>query len=195
MMKRALVLLCLLLLLLPAAHAEEENTFTLTFLGDCSIGDSIQYRDYDVSYHTLLKEKGYDFPFANVKDILAADDLTIANLEVVFTTKRKPRADKSMNLIGDPDFVNVLTQGSVEVVNTANNHAWDFGSAGYHEMLGYLDAAEIPHFGTLYPTSEDGSDIYPIVEARGVKVGFMGFSYPQEYDRKRITNRIETLRE
>ena len=194
-MKRLLALLSILLMLLPAAYAEDADTLTLTFLGDCSIGDSIQFRDYDVSYHTLLAENGYDFPFANVKDILAADDLTIANLEVVLTTKRTPRQEKYMNLIGKPEFVNVLTQGSVEVVNTANNHAWDFGASAYHEMLGYLDDAGIPHFGTLYPTSDDGSDVYPIVEVKGIKVGFMGFSYPQESDRKRITKRIETLRE
>ncbi len=193
-MKRILAALLLLMLLVPAACARGES-ITLSFLGDCSLGDSIQYRDYESSYHAVLKEKGYAWPFSLVKDVLAADDLTIANLEVVLTTHTKVRQQKLMNLIGDPAHVNALTEGSIEVVGTANNHAWDFNSTGYHEMLGHLDAAGITHFGTLYPTSDDGSDVYPIVEVKGVKLGFIGFSYPQDYDRKRITNRINELRE
>lgn len=131
-----------------------------------------------------------------MKDVLAADDLTVANLEVVLTTKSAVRdKSKSINLIGKPEFVNVLKEGSIEIVNTANNHAWDFRAVAYHEMLGYLDEAEIPHFGTLYPGTKDGSDVYPIVDVKGVKIGFLGFSYPQESDKNRITSRIEQLRE
>jgi len=92
-------------------------------------------------------------------------------------------------------ITDVLKEGSIEIVNTANNHAWDFRAVAYHEMLGYLDEAEIPHFGTLYPGTKDGSDVYPIVDVKGVKIGFLGFSYPQESDKNRITSRIEQLRE
>lgn len=201
MLKRILSMLLCLLMALPvlaeeAAPAEDQQeSITVSFIGDCSIGDSVQWRTYKTSYHTILKEKGYAWPFSLVKDVLAADDLTVANLEVVFTTKTKPRQDKDINLIGDPAFVQVLHEGSIEIVNTANNHAWDFGAEAYHEMLGYLDAAEIPHFGTLYPYQKTGSDVYTVVDVKGVKFGFLGISYPQEADKKRIANRIKYLRE
>lgn len=195
MFKRLLILLLCLMTLAPAIAEEPAETITVTFVGDCSIGDSIQYRDYAEGYHAAVAENGYAWPFENVRDILAADDLTVANLEVVFTTKTAVRQQKMMNLIGDPSHVACLTEGSIEVVCTANNHAWDFGSSAYHEMLGYLEEAGIEHFGTLYPTSADGSDVCTVVEVKGVKFGFLGFSYPQDYDRKRITNRIEQLRE
>ena len=58
-----------------------------------------------------------------------------------------------------------------------------------------MDEAEIVHFGTINSHSEQGSDIYPIVEVKGIRVGFVGITYPQDYDRKRITNRVNTLRE
>ena len=202
MLKRVFTLLLAMLLTLPAAFAEEAataeekpETITVSFLGDCSIGDSVQWRNSKNSYHSVLKEKGYAWPFSLVKDVLAADDLTVANLEVVYTTKSKPRSSKEINLIGDPAFVQVLHEGSIEVVNTANNHAWDFGADAYHEMLGYLDEAKIPHFGTLYPYRSDGSDVYITVDVKGVTFGFLGISYPQEADKKRIANRIQTLRE
>ena len=200
-MKRILLmLLCLLALTVPAAMAEGEaetsgESLTISFVGDCSIGDSIQYRDYSTCYHATIREKGYDWPFSLVEDVLEADDLTVANLEVVLTTYTKVRQQKEINLIGDPAFVNVLFEGGVDIVNTANNHAWDFRAVGYHDALSYLDAAGMPHFGTLYPGTDDGSDICPVVEVKGIKIGFVGFSYPQEYDKNRITNRIAQLRE
>ncbi|MGN0754680.1 MAG: CapA family protein [Aristaeellaceae bacterium] len=205
MVKRMMMLLLSLMLVIPAgaeepsaqdgAQASAPETITLSFIGDCSIGDSIQYRTYQTSYHNTLAAKGYDWPFSLVKEVLAADDLTIANLEVVLTTRTKVRQQKTINLIGKPDFVNVLHAGSIEVVNTANNHAWDFGAEAYHEMMGYLDEAAIQHFGSIYPNSKDGTDICTIVEVKGVRIGFLGFSYPQEADKKRITNRIAALRE
>lgn len=202
MLKRMLIFLFCLMIIVPA-HAEESNSaaevqqesITLSFIGDCSIGDSVQWRNTKTSYHTTLKEKGDAWPFSLVKEVLEADDLTVANLEVVLTTKTKPRQNKNINLIGDPAFVNVLHEGSIEVVNTANNHAWDFGASAYHEMLGYLDEANIAHFGTLYPGRQDGSDVYPIVDVKGIKVGFVGISYPQEFDKKRISTHISELRE
>lgn len=194
-MKRLLALLLAMMLLTPSALAEEEDRLTISFVGDCSIGDAIQYRDYATSYHSLLKEKGYDWPFSLVKPYLDADDCTVANLEVVLTNLTRVRQKKDMNLIGDPAHTGVLLASGIDIVCTANNHAWDFRADGYHDALSHLDEAGIPHFGTLYPGTADGSDITPILEVKGVKIGFVGFSYPQEYDKKRIASRISKLRE
>lgn len=189
-----MAILCLLLMAVAAA-AEGTDSITLSFLGDCSLGDTIQYRYYETSYHTTIREKGADWPFSLVEDVLRADDLTVANLEVVLTTHTTTRQKKEHNLIGDPAHTEVILESGIDVVNTANNHAWDFRAVGYHDALSHLDAAGIPHFGTLYSGTADGSDVTPIIDVKGVKVGFMGFSYPQEYDKKRISTRIAKLRE
>lgn len=195
MLKRLFIPILCLLLMTCCAAAEETDQITLSFLGDCSIGDAIKYRDYAISYHATIREQGADWPFSLVEDVLRADDLTVANLEVVLTTYAKTRQDKAHNLIGDPTHTQVILESGIDVVNTANNHAWDFRAQGYHDALGHLDAAGIPHFGTLYPGTDDGSDITPIIDVNGVKVGFIGFSYPQDYDKKRISIRINKLRE
>lgn len=195
-MKRFLLIILMLLLAVPHAMAEgEDETITISFLGDCSIGDTVQYRYYEKSYHNVIQEKGFEWPFSLVSDALHADDLTVANLEVVLTTHTTVRQKKEHNLIGDPSHTGVILASGIDVVNTANNHAWDFRAVGYHDALSHLDAAGIPHFGTLYSGTADGSDICPVIDVKGVKVGFVGFSYPQEYDKRRITNRIAQLRE
>ena len=176
----------------PASSAEGEAL--LSFVGDCSIGDSEQYATYDSSYHSTIDEKGYAWPFSLVHEYLAADDLTIANLEVVFT-ERRAHTDKVYNMVGAPDHVNVLLEGSVEVVNTVNNHCMDFHRNGYQDTLDILTEAGVEHFGTIYPWQDDGYDILLVKEVDSIRFGFMGFSYPADSDLKRIANRVKILKE
>ena len=176
---------------LPAA---EKAGVTLSFVGDCSIGDSIQYKASETSYHTVIDQQGYAWPFSLVKQYLEADDLTVANLEVVLT-KRTRHTDKMFNLTADPDHVQILTEGSVEMVNTVNNHCMDFENGGYVDTLNTLEEAGILHFGTVYPTSPDGHDDLGVVDVGDIRFGFVGFTYPQDSDQKRIASRIQTLRD
>ncbi|MBR3017140.1 MAG: CapA family protein [Clostridia bacterium] len=177
----------------PEADSSDKNTVTLSFVGDCSIGDSAQYTTAKSSYHTCLKNNGYAWPFSLVKNYLENDGLTVANLEVVFTT-RTNHADKMYYLRGDPAFVQVLTEGSIEMVNTVNNHCMDFMDGGYTDSLAVLDSAGVKHFGTINPGLANPHDDLGLVEVGGIMFGFVGWSYPQEYDLKNISNRILQLR-
>ena len=176
-----------------APAQESKNTVTLSFVGDCSIGDSEQYTKAASSYHTCLSKNGYAWPFSLVKDYLENDDLTVANLEVVFTTRTR-HTDKKYNLVGNPEFTQVLKEGSVEMVNTVNNHCMDFLDAGYVESLGHLDEAGILHFGTIYPGLANQHDDLGKVQVGDLLFGFVGFSYPQDYDAPKIASRIAALR-
>ena len=190
-MKRLLGLL-LALLLMPAAVLGE--TLTLSFIGDCSIGQKAGGDTRPDSYAAVVAEKGYDWPFSLVREILEADDFTFANSEVVFTVRTKHQ-DKKTNLSGTPDMANVYLHSGIDAVNTANNHAWDFFEDGYKDTLAALDALSIPHFGTLYPGTKRAYDHLGVYEVKGVKIGALGISYPQDTDLKVIGDRIALLRE
>lgn len=60
---------------------------------------------------------------------------------------------------------NILTAGSVEAVNTANNHSHDYGEESFNDTLKALDTANILHFGY---------DETAVTEVKGVKVGLVG---------------------
>ena len=175
------------------APAKDPNSVTLSFVGDCSIGDSAQYTTAKSSYHTCINQNGYAWPFSLVHDYLANDDLTVANLEVVFTTRTRHQ-DKMYYLKGDPSFVNVLTEGSIEMVNTVNNHCMDFMNEGYVDSLATLDSAGVKHFGTINPGLANPHDDLGLVDVNGIMFGFVGWSYPQEYDLRNISNRILQLK-
>jgi poly-gamma-glutamate synthesis protein (capsule biosynthesis protein) len=197
MRRTALIILAVLLLFSsnPAlGETADGDTLTISFIGDCSIGDSYRSRNLDKGYTKTVEKKGYDWPFSLVRTTLDADDVTVANLEVVLTTKKK-QAKKDMNLIGDPKNVGVLLQSGIDVLNTANNHSFDFLPSGYQESMKTLDDAGIPHFGTISPGSVNMVDKILVYEAKGIKIGFVGFTYPQNSDIKRISTRVQTLRE
>ncbi len=178
----------------PTEAAEEKSGVTISLIGDCSIGDSIQYIGSETSYHAAIKKNGLDWPFSLVRDYLLQDDLTVANLEVVFTNRQK-HSDKVFNLVADLDFVQVLVKGGIDIVNTVNNHCMDFLEGGYQDTLTTLERANIRYFGTIYPGQANGHDDLGIMEAGGVWFGFVGFSYPQDADLKRIASRISKLKE
>jgi len=97
--------------------------------------------------------------------------------------------------VAAPDHVQILKEASIELVNTVNNHCMDFGNSGYEDSLAVLDAPGIDHFGTINPWSDNGYDTLNVQQVGDLRIGFLGFTYPQENDKKRIKNRIATLKE
>lgn len=104
--------------------------------------------------------------FKNVQSILANDDLTVANLETTLTTATKKR-DKEFSFKGDPTYVNILLEGSVEAVNLANNHIHDYLEKGYNDTIKTLKDAEVGYYGY---------NMFLIKEVKGIKIGLAGFT-------------------
>ena len=169
------------------------TTATLSLLGDCSIGDAYRVRKKVASLTSVITEKGMAWPFAQVSEILKTDDLTAANLEVCLTDSTKP-IDILYPMIAPPENAEVLAQGGVEIVNTVNNHCFDFGVQGYDDTLTSLDSTNILHFGTAIRGGKAYSDLTSVVEVKGIRFGFIGFSYPQPKTLDAIGERIKTLR-
>ena len=178
-----------------AQPAHESSGITLSFIGDCSIGDATQSVSGEKSLTSFIRREGYAWPFSTVREFLEADDYTFANLEVTLTTRSGLKSDKMFNLIAPPEFTEVLKLSGVDVFNTVNNHAIDFTLTGYHDTLDNLDAAGLNNFGTLYPKREDGADRLGLADVKGVRIGMVGYSYPQEADIPGILQRVTKLKD
>ena len=193
-MKNRLAILAALLICLGLGAAAEEM-LTLTFVGDTSIGDAIQHRRSENSYHRVVAQKGMDWPFSLVAEQMRASDITIANLEGSITTRTRHKDTIRWPLVIDPSHTQILLSGGIDVVNTANNHAMDFYKEGYTQTLEHLDRAGIAHFGTLSPPGSTKINRQVILERKGAKIGFIGFTYPQESDLRHIEKATRELRD
>ena len=189
-MKKALCFL-FVLLLLPAAALGD--TLTLSFIGDCSIGEALQYKGNENGYTWMLDQQGYEWPFSLVREYLDNDDFTFANLEVVLTTRTR-HTDKMFPLVAEPKYGEVLLHSGIDAVNTVNNHCFDYYVEGYRDTIATLEALSFKHFGSVYIGGKYAQDVLLETEVRGVKIGALGFTYPQETDVKLIQKRIETLK-
>ena len=131
----------------------------LNAVGDCTIGYDENF-GYSKSFNELVSLNGYDFFFKNVKDIFENDDITLVNLEGTFT-ESNVRRERKFNFKAPLDYVNVLKSGSVESVNIANNHIYDYNEDGYNDTIKTLNDANINYFGfeEYYVYSKDNINI------------------------------------
>jgi poly-gamma-glutamate synthesis protein (capsule biosynthesis protein) len=166
------------------SYIKEENGHihvTISAIGDVALGQDDRFAHKD-SFSYVYEKNGGDnsYFFADVVDILEQDDLTIANLETVLSneTKKVEKFDYGNNywFNGKPKYAHILKSGSIEVVNLANNHIYDYGQKGYAATNKALNEAGVQHFGyseTLY------TDVY------GIRVGMAGFNQLGEFEQGR----------
>ncbi|MGI6537306.1 MAG: CapA family protein [Caldicoprobacterales bacterium] len=91
---------------------------------------------------SFMIKKGNHIFFRNVYDILSSDDFTIVNLEGPLT-KSRDKQNKLYNHKGKPEYIDILTAGSIEAVSFSNNHSYDYGQSGYEETLSLLEKSGI----------------------------------------------------
>lgn len=138
-------------------------SLTLSVVGDCTLGTDETF-DYDISLNAYYENYGAGYFLQNVKDIFSADNLTIANFEGTLTDSDE-REDKTFAFKAPASYASILTSGSVEAVNTANNHSHDYGEQSFNDTLAALDDAGIVHFGY---------DETAVMDVKGIKVGLVG---------------------
>ena len=143
----------------------EKVSLTISAAGDCTLGTD-EYFYYPTSLPAKYEEEqdpGYFFQ--EVEPVFSKDDLTIVNMEGTLTQETARKENEVYAFKGDEEYVQILTEGSVEAANLANNHSKDYGIQGYEDTIANVEAAGIKTFG--YERTA-------IWETNGVKVGLAG---------------------
>lgn len=146
--------------------------------GDCTLGVDSRYNSIFNEYYG---RHGSGYFLKNVKKIFSKDDVTIVNLEGTFTDSTN-RANKTFTFKGPASYVDILKQGSVEIVNTANNHTFDFGSNGYSDTIKTLKDNKIKY-------CRNSKIAYQNV--KGIKIAFLGFNQLEAITEATVKETIE----
>lgn len=141
----------------------EAVTLTVSSMGDCTLGTDVNF-DYSTSLNAYYDAQGPDYFFQNVRSVLAADDLSMVNMEGTLTTSDQ-RQDKRFAFKAPPEYAAILSGSSVEAANMANNHSRDYGDSSYTDTIAALENAGIPTFGF---------ERAKLLKIKGVKVGVTG---------------------
>lgn len=121
----------------PVVTEPPVERFTLTFVGDCTLGTMPERLNSTTSFVGTIGEN-YALPFQYVSQYFSTDDCTFVNLESVLADDGQP-ADKMFTFRGPTTYGQILTAGSVELVTLANNHTYDFGADGYLSTKNVLE--------------------------------------------------------
>lgn len=142
----------------------EPVTITVSLAGDCTLGtdENFAYSTGFTGYYDSVGDPAYFF--REVEPIFSKDDLTIVNMEGTLT-ESETREEKQFAFKAPPSYAEILTKGSVEAANLANNHSHDYGQQSYTDTIEALDQEGITSFGY---------DRTALMEVKGVKVGLVG---------------------
>jgi len=163
-----LIALCLGAPVAALAESPRADRLVITLAGDCTIGSEGKYVNSKNSFVQVVAEMGFAWPFSGVIGLTANDDLTLVNLEGAFTNATRAQ-NKRFTFRAPPEYAEVLTLGSVEAVNLANNHTLDFFERGMLDTKQALDERGIAYCSHSEPT---------VVEIKGRRIALLGISYP-----------------
>jgi poly-gamma-glutamate capsule biosynthesis protein CapA/YwtB (metallophosphatase superfamily) len=141
----------------------DEGAFTFSATGDIIMG----------SAPNKLPANGGDDFFDSVRAGLKSD-LVMGNLEQPLTEDTgtskcgSPPQPNCFAFRSPPSYAKHLKDAGFELLNTANNHSKDFGTAGYRNTVTALEGAGLKHTGA--------QDEITVVEVKGVRVAVLGFS-------------------
>jgi len=161
------------------------KTFTITVTGDTTLGSTDDLRKRDDCFENVYAEKGAGWFFSGTRDLFDSDDMTLINFEGTIT-ESNAKKDKKFNFKAPEEYVDILTLGSVEAANIANNHIVDYGELGQADTIAALEAVDIV---------VSGNGTLGIFEKNGVKVGMTGYCFPYKNESKDISKDVKALRE
>lgn len=175
-----------------SASAEEQaagrTTITISAVGDVTLGNH-HMQDYAYSFRqTYDTAEDESYFFENVYDIFSADDMTLVNLEGVLTLSDQINEGRTYNIKGDPEYVKILTAGSIEAVSMGNNHRLDYGEAGSRDTVEALESE-----GIVY-AYDNHVGIY---ETKGIRIGYVSVNEASQGKavEKIMQNGIDKLKE
>jgi poly-gamma-glutamate synthesis protein (capsule biosynthesis protein) len=153
-----------------AERAEEPVRFTVSVSGDILIHSPL--------WAAALANGGgrYDFApfFAELRSYVADADLALCHLETPMTFDASELPASFPLFDTPPELARAIAESGWDACDTASNHSLDQGQEGVDETGAILDRAGIEHTGSFASAARRRRPL--VLEARGVKVGFLAYT-------------------
>jgi hypothetical protein len=138
---------------------------TLASVGDVNLGDLPG---------AYIGRLGVRYPWTSVAPRLRRADVAFGNLECAISTRGSP-VPKEFNFRGHPAALRAMARyAGFDVVNLANNHVGDYGTAAMLDTIKYTrryGMAAVGAGGSLASAARPR-----VVERLGLRIAFVGFS-------------------
>lgn len=142
-------------------QAQIAEPVTMIFAGDLTLSDNVE----------RFVGSRMEYVFERWKPGRESD-IFMVNLEHPVTTWSE-RVEKKFNFKMAPSHGAILVDAGVTLVNSANNHIFDYGLRGIEDTMRYLDSLGIPYTGIGRNLRDARRPV--ILERKGRKIGFLGY--------------------
>jgi len=150
-----------------------------------AVGDIVLSRNVAAK---INKAKNPLLPFSKMTEILLVNDFNFANLESPFSGKDTFNPSPSMVFNAPRPNIKGLVANKFEILSIANNHALDQGAKGLSYTRAYLAQNDIKAIGA--GNNLDQAWKSEVVEANGIKIGFIAASYASINDNGKSVNKL-----
>ncbi len=165
-----------------------EKELRITFYGDFTFGENYQARyDYQEKV-SILRQKGYDFLFENVKHFFEKSNYNIVNLESPITNVQKSDLENKKACIHWCDIKitpELMKKYNIHAASLGNNHGYDYGEEGLKQSLDALKKAGIDTFGAGLNIEEAKKPLLKSFNIENKKLNlyvFGGYKYREDYE-------------
>ena len=117
------------------------------------------------------------WPFRKAASILAAADITFANLESPFLDEGPPPRLNIMVFKAPSEMIAGLALAGIDVVSTANNHSRDYGPKSIPFTVEHLKKNGIEPIGT--GIGFDQAHAGAVLARKGTRFGFLAYAFDQ----------------
>ncbi|MBI5733368.1 MAG: CapA family protein [Candidatus Kerfeldbacteria bacterium] len=167
--------------------AISNSEFTFLAVGDIMLSRNVAAK--------MVKAKNPLLPFSQLEELLLNTDFNLGNLESPFSGKDSYPQTGSLVFNAPRWAMQGLREYNFKVLSLANNHTLDQGLKGLIYTKNYLTQNNIQAIGVGQNLTETWQPA--VIEAKGVKIGFIAVSYASLNDNGKKTNnnvaRIEDL--
>ncbi|NLO46261.1 MAG: CapA family protein [Clostridiales bacterium] len=152
----------------------DDGNIEIGFVGDINLADS-----WNLMQHYKTTAGLSECLSPELIKMMNDVNIMFANNEFAFSAGGEAQKGKSYTFRSDPKNVSILRDLGIDIVSTANNHIYDYGSEAFNDTFDTLDKAGIAHVGAGKSLDEASAASYFIVNGRKIAFVAAGETYPQ----------------
>ena len=151
-------------------------------VGDVMLGE--QALCYNFGVKSTIKNKGVDYLFKDVRDILKTGDIVFGNLEAPISNKTNKNGFEANFFRAEPNVIGGLKNANFNVLSVANNHIMEHGDRAFLSTVSLLKENNITPVGVANKTE--------ILEIDGFKIAIIGYSFIDDFISNHPYNKVSS---
>lgn len=159
-------------------------SLTIYVVGDVMLGE--QALCYNFGVKSVIKNKGADYLFKDVKDIFRNGDIVFGNLEAPISNHTDEKGFEANFFRAEPNVIGGLKNANFNVLSVANNHIMEHGERAFLSTVSLLKENNISPIGVANKTE--------ILEIDGFKIAIIGYSFIEDFIHTSLYNKVGSVK-